>query len=208
MSSTGSEFEQLMERIRAGDAEAARELYHSYGKAIQLVVRRRLNLNRRMRSEFDSVDFVQEVWAAFFRTDPEHLTFRTPEQLAAFLLRLLRNKLVDAYRLGYRTEERNPRKMIRYLRKNCDDMPAPQPTPSQLAVAEEEFRRLLWNKPPKIRSALEMLRAGCSRQEIAQKLGLNPKMIQRLLQRLDEQRTREASPHDSADGDSSEQVPG
>lgn len=191
MSDAQNDFEHLMERIRTGDAEAARELFQSYGKAIQKVVRRRLN--RRMRSEFDSLDFVQEVWAAFFHIDPEHLTFRTPDQLVAFLLLLVRNKLVDAYRLGYRSENRRPRH-IRYLRVNSDDMAAPDPTPSQFAVAEEEWRRLLWNKPPKLRSALEMLRAGYSRQEIAEKLGLNPKMIQRLLQRMNEQRTTEASP--------------
>ena len=43
---------------------------------------------------------------------------------------------------------------------------------------------LLEGQPPEFRTALEMLRQGHTQREICETLGLNPKLIQRLLQRL------------------------
>ena len=187
MSSTGNEFERLMERLRAGDAEAGREIFERYGQAIQMVVRSRLN--RRMRVEFDSLDFAQDAWASFFHIPPERCTFETPDDLVAFLIRIARNKLTDAYRQRFHTEMHDRRK-VRSLEPTDHNRPGRQPTPSQFAIAEEEWDRMLHNKPPKLRLALEMLRAGHSRREIAESLGLNPKMIQRLLEKLNERQKR------------------
>lgn len=187
MSSTANEFERLMERVRTGDATAAREIFERYGPAIQMVVRRRLN--RRMRSEFDSLDFAQDAWASFFHIPPESCTFETPDDLVAFLTRIVRNKMIDAYRQRFQAAMRD-RRRLRSLEPDMPDRRGRQPTPSQFAIAEEEWVRMLHNKPPKIRHALEMLRAGHSRQEIAESLGLNPKMIQRLLQQLNDRQKR------------------
>jgi len=187
MSNTANEFERLMERVRTGDAEAGREIFERYGPAIQMVVRRRLN--RRMRVEFDSLDFAQDAWASFFHIPPERCTFETPDELVAFLTRLVRNKLTDAYRQRFQTAMHDRRK-LRSLNPSVHDRSGRQPTPSQFAIAEEEWDRMLHNKPPKLRHALEMLRAGHSRQEIAESLGLHPKMIQRLLQKLNDRQKR------------------
>lgn len=182
-----SEFERLMERIRQGDTEAARQLFDSYGEAIKQVVRRRLH--RRLRSEFDSLDFVQDAWASFFHIPPERCTFQTPEELMAFLRRLVENKVIDAYRQRLGTEKRDPYK-VQPLQAGTQDVDARQPTPSQVVMAEEEWQRMVRNRSPKLRQALEMLRAGYSRREIAENLGLNPKRFQRLLQQLNEQATK------------------
>jgi RNA polymerase sigma factor (sigma-70 family) len=187
MSSTGNEFEQLMERVRSGDTEAAREIFDNYGPAIRMVVRRRLN--RRMRIEFDSLDFTQDAWASFFHIVPERCTFETPADLVAFLSRIVRNKLTDAYRQRYQTAAHDRRK-LRSLQPDVHDRPGRQPTPSQFAIADEEWDRMLQDKPPKLRHALEMLRAGHSRQEIAASLGLHPRRIQRLLQQLNDRYKR------------------
>ena len=159
----------------------------AYGSAIQMVVRRRLN--RRMRSEFDSLDFAQDAWASFFHIPPEHLTFKTPDDLVAFLSRVVRNKLTDAYRQRFQTVLHDRRK-DRSLQPDLHDQPGRQPTPSQFVIADEEWDRLLQGKPPKFRHALEMLRAGHSHQEIAECLGLHPKKIQRLLQKLNDRLKR------------------
>jgi RNA polymerase sigma-70 factor (ECF subfamily) len=185
MSGTGSEFARLMDRLRSGDAEAAQEIFRRYGPAIQFVVRQRLN--RRMRSEFDSLDFVQEAWGSFFHIPPERCTFRTPQELVTFLSCIARNKVIDAYRQRYRTAKRDLRR-VSALQGGRHDPPGRQPTPSKWAIAHEEWERLLQGKPPKIRHALEMLRAGHSRQEIAASLSIHPKRIQRLLRHMKEAR--------------------
>ncbi|MGH7173740.1 MAG: RNA polymerase sigma factor, partial [Gemmataceae bacterium] len=140
MSSTENEFERLMERVRAGDIEAGREIFERYGRAIQRVVRRRLN--RRMRTEFDSLDFAQDAWASFFRLPSERCAFQTPQELMAFLIRLVENKVIDAYRQRFATEMHDRRK-LRPLQPNVHDLPSRQPTPSQFAIAEEEWDRML-----------------------------------------------------------------
>lgn len=187
MSSTGNEFERLMERVRTGDAEAAREIFERYGTAIQMVVRRRLD--RRMRSEFDSMDFAQDAWASFFHLPADRCTFATPDDLVAFLTRLVRNKLIDAYRQRFQTAMRD-RRRLRSLQPNVHDQPGAQPTPSQFAIAEEEWDRMLKDKPPKLRHALELLRAGHSQREIAESLDIHPRTIHRLLQQLSERQKR------------------
>lgn len=186
MSNTANEFERLMERVRTGDPEAGKELFERYGKAIQMVVRYRMD--RRLRSQFDSLDFTQDVWASFFRLPAGNYAFRTPEELMAFLTRVVHFKMIDAYRKRCRHSKNGERK-FRRVQRNVDEQPARQPTPSQVAIVEEEWGRLLKNKPPKIQRALEMLRDGYSRREVAEHLGLNAKRIQRLIKRLNDRRS-------------------
>jgi RNA polymerase sigma factor (sigma-70 family) len=186
MSSTANEFELLMERVRLGDPEAGREIFERYGKAIQMVVRYRMD--HRLRSQFDSLDFTQDVWASFFRIPAEDYAFRTPEELMAFLTRVVQYKMIDAYRKRCRHSKKSGRK-FRRSQSNVEEQPARQPTPSQVAIGDEEWHRLLKNHPPKLQRALEMLREGYSRREIAERLDLHPKKIQRLIKSLNDRRS-------------------
>lgn len=170
-----------MERLRTGDPEAPREIFERYGEAIQRVVRYRLN--RRLRTQYDSLDFTQDAWASFFHIPAEKFTFKTPEELVAFLTRIVNNKVIDAYRKRRHHPDTDPRQ-LRHSPQCIDAQPARLPTPSQFAIAEEVWNRILENKPPKIQLALTMLRDGYSQREIAHNLGLNVRRIHRLLARL------------------------
>ncbi len=151
MSSTANEFEQLMQRVRSGCPEAARELFERYGQEIHMVVHHRLS--RRLRSQFDSLDFAQDAWASFFHIPAESYTFETPEELVSFLSRIACHKLLDAYRHRLRTIKHN-----RHAEQDADnDPPGRHPTPSQLAIADEQWDRLLQGQPPEVRRALELL---------------------------------------------------
>jgi RNA polymerase sigma-70 factor (ECF subfamily) len=181
MSTTENEFELLMERVRTGDADAGKELFERYGKAIQRVVR--FHMDRRLRTQFDSIDFAQDAWASFFRISAEDFNFQTPEELVAFLTRTVQNKVVDAYRKRSQHSKDNGR-TFREFDNKIHKLLGRLPSPSQCAIAEEEWRRLMHNKPPKVQQALAMLRDGYSQREIAKSLGLNVKRIHRLLARL------------------------
>jgi RNA polymerase sigma-70 factor (ECF subfamily) len=182
MLNPAEEFENLMQGVRAGDQEAARKLFKLYGKQIQIVVRSRLS--QPLRSRFDSVDFAQDVWASFFHLPPERITFRTPQELVAFLARLAQHRLIEEFRKRHWTTEYN-QSGVETLKEECsEEPPSRHPTPSQFAIADEQWRLLLHNIPPGIRHALEMLRDGHSHREIAERLGIHPKKIQRLLNRL------------------------
>src|SRR5262245_19959643 len=90
------EFDQLMKRVRSRSDGAAHELIDRYGKLILYVVRE--HLNSELRSKFDSVDFVQAVWASFFAIATERLDFDGPEILGRFLVAVARNKVTDMVR--------------------------------------------------------------------------------------------------------------
>ncbi len=170
----------------AGCPEAAREIFERYSAEIQLVVRHRLS--RRLRSQYDSLDFTQDAWASFFDLPADRYTFQTPEELMSFLSRIAFRKVMDAYRRRRGTIKYS-RHEEQALRRGTEDdpgnePPAPQPTPSQFAIAEEQWTRLLRGQRPEVRRALEMLRLGYSHREVGDCLGVHPKLIQRVLENL------------------------
>src|SRR5947209_4307143 len=105
MSDDDQEFQALIQRLREGDAEAARTVYERYGEDIIRVVRRRLS--RKLRSKFDSLDFVQDVWASFFARRPPENIFASPEALFAFLARVAQHKVIEATRQRLQTQKYN-----------------------------------------------------------------------------------------------------
>src|SRR5215216_1500296 len=95
----GDEIRGFLRRIQAGDEEAARELLARYEAEVRLVVRRQLP--KLLRSQFDSLDFLQSVWGSFFRrvrSGPGLAQFEDQRHLVAFLARAAKNKVIDAYR--------------------------------------------------------------------------------------------------------------
>src|ERR1051326_6827453 len=75
-------FRALMRAAEGGSEEAARELYETYVKYVLRCVRHRLW--HRLRSKFDSQDFVQQVWASFFDDRGSLPEFETREDLIAY----------------------------------------------------------------------------------------------------------------------------
>jgi RNA polymerase sigma-70 factor (ECF subfamily) len=174
-----------MRRARAGCPEAVRELFERYSAPIRHVVRRRLD--RRLRPQYDSLDFVQSVWTSFIQIPPERYTFATPDDLVGFLARVAFTKVVTAYRKRLETAKRDlNREEPADGRPDGTLMPGrgPQPTPSQVVMASERWERLLQRLPEKYRQILVLLRQGYSQQEVADALGLNIRLVHRLVRKL------------------------
>jgi RNA polymerase sigma factor (sigma-70 family) len=186
-----TEFSLLMARVRGGCPDAAREVVRRYGGPLRRVLRRRLH--HRLRPLYDSLDFSQDVWGSFFRVS-RACTFQGPDELIAYLSDMAYKKVADAYRHRLCTEKRN----------GCREEPLPlptedgrgdepavsQPTPSQVAVANERWEDMLRGLPPEYQRMLELLREGYTHEEIAQNLGTYTKVIQRLLQKLEKKGNR------------------
>ena len=175
-----------MERIRDGDQDAVQELCDRYGQHILRVVRRRLD--RKLRAKFDSADFTQAVWTSFFVNPCHQFAFERPEELIAFLGKLAQDKLVDVLRQRYRTRKYNvnrERSLNRSAEKQALRQEDPGPTPSQLALAQEEWDRLLKDQPPHYQMILTLLRQGDTHDEVARKVGVSEKTVRRVLRKLD-----------------------
>jgi RNA polymerase sigma factor (sigma-70 family) len=186
-----NDFAALLQRVRTGCPDAKKELFERYGEAVRRVVRRWLQ--QPMRRQYDSVDFEQSVWASFFLGATDRYSFPTADDLVAFLSRVAYNKVMDA------TRERLNQKHD--LRRECsldeptspgspdplvNNLPGPTHTPSHYVVADERWRKLTKNLPPGHVRILELLQAGYTQAEIAQRLGCDPKTIRRLLDKLSE----------------------
>jgi len=91
MTDSDNDFERLMEGVRSGSEEAAWELVATYGESLRRAVRR--VLNGKLRSKFDSFDFVQLVWKSFFCATNAAQQCKSPEELVAFLSSMARNKV-------------------------------------------------------------------------------------------------------------------
>jgi RNA polymerase sigma factor (sigma-70 family) len=179
------EFGPLLERVREGDEAAARQLIDSYGPHILRVVRRRLH--RKLRSKFDSLDFVQSVWASFFAHREEISRFRQPEEIVKFLATVASNKVIDELRT--RLEYRRRRVVDEeYLEpgtpRHDAALAAPQPTPSEAVAVKEFWEYLLEDQPSHFRRILHMRRIGLPYEEIARRTGLAEKTVIRIIEKL------------------------
>jgi RNA polymerase sigma factor (sigma-70 family) len=181
MSDTPTDFTTLMARVRSGDQDAMGEMCERYSGHVRRVVRRKLN--QRLRGQFDSLDFLQDVWTSFVAVPLENYTFETPEGLILFLSRLACNKVVEAYRTRVGAQKRT-------LDREAplpDAVPAPlgrQPTPSQVVMADERWAQLLEGLAPKQRKVVDLLRQGHTHLEISEIMGVHVKVIQRLIRKL------------------------
>lgn len=175
------DFATLLQRVCEGSADAARDFLQTFGPAIQRVVRRKLTA--RLRTQYDSVDFEQAVWASFFAQDLRGYKFEGPEALAGYLARLARNKVVDAsrQRQADKYDLRRERTLNNAAVLGAASVAARQPTPSQVAVANEEWDRLLAGQPAHHRRLLELRRQGYRAEEIAAELGVHVKTVRRVL---------------------------
>ena len=92
-----------MRGVREGSQDAGWKLVETYGPHILRVVRR--SLSQDLRTKFDSIDFVQAVWASIFAEPTRLATFEQPEQLIAYLAAVARNKVVDEFRRRVQTQK-------------------------------------------------------------------------------------------------------
>jgi RNA polymerase sigma factor (sigma-70 family) len=172
-----------MGRVRAGDTAAVQTLCERYGQHVLRAVRRKMH--QRLRIRYDSQDFTQAVWASILAVSPDRFTFANPEELVRYLARMASNKVVDVYR-----EQNGPTRDVSRERP-LDASGAPvadrrASTPSQVAIADERWEQLLSQVAPAHRAVVQMLRDGHTYLEIAERLHVHTKTIQRIVRNLSE----------------------
>jgi RNA polymerase sigma factor (sigma-70 family) len=167
----------LLEQLCKGDAAAAEQVFLAYEPYLRLVVRRMLPAS--LHSKFDSVDVVQSVWADLlggFRDSGWR--FQDAAHLRAFLVKATRNRFLNRVR-----RHRKAGLLEQPLEEAelAGRAPAEDPRPSEVAEAGELWDRLLQLCPPNHRELLRLKREGYSLDEIAQRTGLHPSSVRRIL---------------------------
>ena len=179
------EFRLLLKQVQSGSRDATCALIDRYAPHIIRAVRRKLS--KAIRAKFDSVDFVQAVWASFFAAPGQFLKFERPDELIRHLAALAHNKVVDEIRRRMETDKYNVNRERSLNDSDLDlsrQLAARQPTPSEVVVADELWARLLRDQPAHYRRILELRRAGNTQRQIADRLGLNEKTVRRVIQSI------------------------
>lgn len=179
------EFQDLIAQVRAGSEDAAWKLVELYGPHIQRAVRQRLH--KAMKSKFDSVDFVQAVWASFFTCRAQATEFDDPSAFVAFLAAMARNKVVDEVRRRTATQKYDVRRECAYhddLEVAPQSVVERQNTPSQYAVARERWDRMMRNQPEHYREIIRLKYLGESCAQIAARLGMNERSVRKALEKM------------------------
>ncbi len=160
---------QLLQRIRAGDQQAAAELVHRYEDVIRREVRLRLD-DPRMGRLVDSLDICQSVLASFFvkaavgRDDLEQ-----PGQLIALLVAMARNKVVSLRR-KHRAKRRDVSRQAQAGVEEIDPLGS-QPTPSRIVEGQELLQEVQKRLNPEERRIVELRTQGRTWAEVASQLG-------------------------------------
>ena len=183
--STQFEFDRLMRDVRDGSQEAAWELLERVGPHVERVVHKLLN--RELRSKFDSMDFVQAVWASFFVNRREIATFTHPEQLIRFLVSMARNKVIGEHRRRLLTIKRDVKReelTISRISEAEEMQMRSDPSPSQYAIARECWQRMIDGQPELNRQVVMRKYMGDTNEEIAAALSINRRTVTRILGKL------------------------
>jgi RNA polymerase sigma factor (sigma-70 family) len=172
--------EVLLERLGSGDVGAAEQVFRDYEPYLRKVVRRRLP--QQLRAKFDSLDVVQSVWVDVFRGFREAgRRFASAAHLRAFLVMVTRHRLGDRlrhYRAALQREQPG-------AGADVDALPsARQPRPSEVAQAEELWRKMLDLCPPAHHEVLRLKRQGLLLEDIAARTGLHEGSVRRILRQL------------------------
>ena len=174
---SAEDLEQLIERLNAGDAAAAERAFLAHEPYLRMAVRRQLN--GPLRSKLDSMDVVQSVWVDLlcqFRAGGWRFTDRS--HLRAFLLRVVRNRLIDRRRQHRRATEHEQA----LGDVPSDELPrAREPRPSETAQKNELWQQLWELCPPAHRKILMLKREGLPLAEISRRTGLHEGSIRRIL---------------------------
>src|SRR5262249_53508722 len=148
MAEKPSEFQVLMERVRAGSQDAVRELLERYKQPLFRVIRRRLH--KELRSQCDSEDVLQSVWASFFAIPAGEFDFEDPRALQAYLVDVACSKVIEAFRRRLGTQKRDlsrEKSLHGSAAAEAKKLRARTPTPSQVVMAKERWAHLIEGQP-------------------------------------------------------------
>ncbi|HEY6563696.1 MAG TPA: ECF-type sigma factor [Pirellulaceae bacterium] len=166
----GTQFDDFVRRIRAGDEEAAVALVHEYEPLVRREIRMRL-VDPRLARAFDTMDICQSVWASFFvRTAAGQFDLDEPGQLLKLLVTMARNKLASAARDENR-DRRDHRRVDVPVAGTWSAVVAGGATPSRVIEARDLLRHFMNLLSPEERQLAEFRAQQISWNDIAERMG-------------------------------------
>jgi RNA polymerase sigma-70 factor (ECF subfamily) len=177
---------RLLARAKTGDEEAIRDFLTRFEWEVRMMVRARLP--KKLRTQFDSADFVQAVWQSFFSDlGCETPEFERAEHVRRFLAGVVRNKVYEQHRKLTRTDKYDVSREERlYIRRGGHDVPrevvSPDPSPSEAAQAEDRLAQLTEGRSAREVQVISLRRQGLTFDEIAALTGVHERTVRRIIE--------------------------
>jgi RNA polymerase sigma factor (sigma-70 family) len=175
----------LLARAKAGDETAIREFLCRFEPEVRVMVRGRLP--KLLRTQFDSMDFVQAVWQSFFadlrRTSRQ---FDSVRHLRGFLAGVARNKVYEEHRRLTRTKKHAlAREQSLYVRRGSREVElelvSPDPSPSKAAQAADRLAQLIAGCSPLEAQVITLRYQQMTFDEIAGQTGISERSVRRII---------------------------
>jgi RNA polymerase sigma-70 factor (ECF subfamily) len=165
-----SDFPLLLQRIRAGDDDAAELLVRRYEPLIRREVRLRIE-DERLNRAFDSWDVSQSVLASFFiRAAIGEYDLDCADQLVRLLVAMARNKLASRARQERRLR-RDVRRVAVVSQTALSQVADPCPSASEMLSRRELLERMRGALAEDERRIADLRGEGLSWDEVAARLG-------------------------------------
>lgn len=178
---TNESFAALIERVRAGDQDAAARLVERHAPAVRRAVRFRLT-DPRLRSLFDSMDICQSAMGSFFvRAAAGQFEVDSPEQLVNLLSTMARNKLATHARKECIRFAVSP--STETLADDLSTAVSNEPDPARITSARELCQNALDLMTAEERDLLELRRQGHAWVDIALTKQSTPVALRKQLSR-------------------------
>ncbi|HEV3023180.1 MAG TPA: sigma-70 family RNA polymerase sigma factor [Pirellulales bacterium] len=174
---TADPLETLLDQLPGGDPHVVEQIFVNIAPGLRALVRRQLP--RALRTKLDSEDVVLSVWTDVLDgLRNGRWSFEDAAHLRAFLNRAARNRVVDRQRQHRTALERE-----RLLSSNDRDALAAAnvPGPSESLRTDDLWHQLLALCPAAHHELLRLKRQGLPLDEIAQRTGLHPSSVRRIL---------------------------
>jgi RNA polymerase sigma-70 factor (ECF subfamily) len=181
-------FNSFIDRIRAGDEQAAAELVRIYEPLIRREVRLQIR-DRRLYRLFESRDVCQSVLGSFFvRTALGEYDLETPGHLVKLLVAMTRNKVATAAQRQHR-QRRDYRRTA-----GAEELALvvdPSPSPSEQISGKELLERFRAGFTDEERVIADLRKDGLGWAEVTTKLGGTPQARRMQLARAVERVSRQ-----------------
>jgi RNA polymerase sigma-70 factor (ECF subfamily) len=177
----------LVSRWRAGDQDAARELFYRYSERLIALVRTRLS--DKVAPRLDAEDVVQSAYRSFFSgvRNNQYVLERSGD-LWRLLVGMTIHKLlrqVEHHRAGRRSVEReqSASKTDDWLGLNAE-MLAREPSPDDAVAVLDEVEQLMRGLDARGRRMLEMRLQGFRTTEIANEVQCSDRMVRLVMEEV------------------------
>lgn len=172
--------DNLLAQLCSGDMAAAEQVFLAYEPYLRKAICRHFPVS--LRARFDPADILQSVWADLLRGFREAgWRFIDADHLRGFLFVATRNRLIDRTRQHQKAVKREERLGDA---ERQQFLSAPEPRPSEIAQAGDLWERIVAQCPAEHRPILALKRDGYSLAEIAERTGLHPDSVRRILRML------------------------